>query len=111
MVGSATWAWPVAHALVREREMLDEGYTRGDAVPAPNDPPIDEASVGGVGAGGAPRFGQVESVPSEQLWRAAILAARQAALSAAELRRALEERTAPPVVPPSPDGGAASLVT
>ena len=90
--------------------MLDEGYTRGDAVPAPNDPPIDETSMGGLGAGGTPRFGQVESVPSEQLWRAAILAARQAAVSAAELRRALEARTPPPPVVP-PEGGAASLVT
>jgi len=40
--------------------------------------------------------GRVESVPSEQLWRAAILAARQAAIAAAELRRALEQ------VPPAP---------
>jgi len=34
---------------------------------------------------------KVESVPSDQLWRAAVLAARQAALAAAELRRALDE--------------------
>jgi hypothetical protein len=39
-------------------------------------------------------------VPSEQLWRAAILAARQAALAAAEIRRALDETTHPPIPPP-----------
>ena len=48
----------------------------------------------------APEVTHVESVPSEQLWRAAILAARQAALSAAELRRAFEAST------PAADGAA-----
>lgn len=41
-------------------------------------------------AGGGPR---VESVPSDQLWRAAILATRRAAVSAAELRRALIDQS------------------
>lgn len=55
--------------------MLEEQYTRSDPGSVPTDRPPQSA---------------VESVPSEQLWRAAILAARQAALSAAELRRAFE---------------------
>lgn len=49
------------------------------------------AYVGGSGD-------RVDSVPSDQLWRAAVSAARQAATTAAELRRALgEARTAPPL--------------
>jgi hypothetical protein len=36
----------------------------------------------------------VSAVPSEQLWRAAVMAAREAALTAAELRRSLEARRA-----------------
>jgi hypothetical protein len=44
---------------------------------------------GGVGAVTAP-----EHVPSEQLWRAAIMAALQAAATAAELRRAFGARRA-----------------
>jgi hypothetical protein len=83
--------------------MLDEPYPRSDVDSAPSELMGDGASVSP-----APRLGQVESVPSELLWRAAILAARQAAVSAAELRRALQERT-PPV--PPPDGGAARLMT
>ena len=38
--------------------------------------------------------GSVSAVPSEQLWRAAVMAAREAALAAAELRRSLEARRA-----------------
>jgi hypothetical protein len=46
----------------------------------------------GAAADGVPpaRAPKVDSVPSDQLWRAAILAARQAAMTAAELRRALD---------------------
>jgi hypothetical protein len=45
---------------------------------------------------------RVENVPSDQLWRAAVLAARQAAFAAAELRRALDEDTVAPPPPPRP---------
>ena len=46
-------------------------------------------SSGATSGGGT---GSVTGVPSEQLWRAAVLAAREAALTAAELRRSLEAR-------------------
>ena len=55
----------------------------------------------------APRM---EGVPSEQLWRAAILAARQAALAAADLRRALAESARSPIVA-SPDDASVPLVS
>jgi hypothetical protein len=73
---------------------------RGD-VATPNDevlPPPD--AVGGerpqdIGSGGAPSgAASVSAVPSEQLWRAAVMAAREAALAAAELRRSFEARRA-----------------
>ena len=72
---------------------------RGDAAP-PNEGarsdalagerPQDVSAAGGTPAGVA----SVSAVPSEQLWRAAVLAAREAALAAAELRRSLEARRA-----------------
>jgi hypothetical protein len=45
-------------------------------------------------SGGGPPTGvtSVSAVPSEQLWRAAVMAAREAALTAAELRRSLDAR-------------------
>jgi hypothetical protein len=64
----------------------DEG-----ALPEPlaGERPQDVSAVGA--AGGAPGgAASVSAVPSEQLWRAAVLAAREAALAAAELRRTLE---------------------
>ena len=49
----------------------------------------------GAGMSGPPMSGgadaSMEHVPSDQLWRAAVLAARQAAVTAAELRRAFDE--------------------
>jgi hypothetical protein len=81
--------------------MQDEAYPRRESDSAPSESPDGMSASSGW-------MGQVESVPSEQLWRAAILAARQAALSAAELRRVLEQRGTP-VVPP--DGSAAQLLT
>jgi hypothetical protein len=39
---------------------------------------------------------KVDSVPSDQLWRAAILAARQAAVTAAEIRRAFDASSEAP---------------
>ena len=53
------------------------------------DRPQDAGAVGAGAPGGA---ASVSGVPSEQLWRAAVMAAREAALTAAELRRTLEAR-------------------
>ena len=75
---------------------------RGD-VASPNEGPLPDSLNGGgerpqdvVAGGGVPPMGaaSVSAVPSEQLWRAAVLAAREAALAAAELRRSLEARRA-----------------
>lgn len=84
----------------REQAMQQNVRARGD-VASPNDGvlPSPDAVNGerpqevgsGVAPGGA---ASVSSVPSEQLWRAAVIAAREAALSAAELRRSLEARRA-----------------
>ena len=74
--------WPGASALVREFTMQEEQYSRSD-VPSSRIDPLTSAL-------GASTRAPVESVPSDQLWRAAVLAARQAALAAADLRRALE---------------------
>ena len=54
---------------------------------------------------------RMEGVPSEQLWRAAVLAARQAALAAADLRRALAESAAGTIVQTSDDAASRSLVS
>ena len=51
--------------------------------------PQDVSAAAGANPAGV---GSVSAVPSEQLWRAAVLAAREAALAAAELRRSLEAR-------------------
>ncbi len=76
--------------------MQQEMRGRGDVVsrsePTLPELPVGErqsgtASSGGSSAGG---LGSVVGVPSEQLWRAAVLAARAAALTAAELRRSLD---------------------
>ena len=53
----------------------------------------EDMAVGG-GGGSLPGGASVSTVPSEQLWRAAVLAAREAALAAAELRRTLDARRA-----------------
>ena len=73
---------------------------RGDVVP-PNEGARSDALAGerpqdvSAVAGGNPAgVASVSAVPSEQLWRAAVLAAREAALAAAELRRTLEARRA-----------------
>ena len=73
---------------------------RGDVVP-PNEGARSDALAGerpqdvSAAAGGNPAgVASVSAVPSEQLWRAAVLAAREAALAAAELRRTLEARRA-----------------
>jgi hypothetical protein len=66
--------------------MLDEQYERSDPRPAATDPL------------------RMDSVPSDQLWRAAVLAARRAATAAAELRRALDEDAGAP--PPTCDPSA-----
>ena len=73
---------------------------QGDVV-LPNEGALPEPLVGERpkdvpgGGGGAPAtVTSVSAVPSEQLWRAAVLAAREAALTAAELRRSLEARRA-----------------
>jgi len=67
--------------------MLEEQYQRSDGRAA-------DGATEDAAAGTPPAAPRVEGVPSEQLWRAAILAARQAALAAAELRRALAESAA-----------------
>ncbi len=46
----------------------------------------------GSTAGGARGAPSVTGVPSDQLWRAAVLAAREAATTAAELRQSIERR-------------------
>ena len=73
---------------------------RGDAA-LPNEGALPEPLVAerpndAPDGGGAalPGVASVSTVPSEQLWRAAVLAAREAALAAAELRRTLEARRA-----------------
>ena len=72
--------------------MQDEQYVGSAGRPAAPEGVVAPAStVLGAGMDGAPaRAPKVDSVPSDQLWRAAILAARQAAMTAAELRRALD---------------------
>jgi hypothetical protein len=95
--------------------MQEEQYPRAGSGSAPS-APTDDAAAGpppvsaAVGPYAAP-LGRVEGVPSEQLWRAAILAARQAALAAAELRRALEESAASRAAAPSDGVASASLLT
>jgi hypothetical protein len=69
---------------------------RGDVAP-PIEGALPEPLVGerpqDVSPGGVPAgVPSVSAVPSEQLWRAAVVAAREAALAAAELRRTLEAR-------------------
>jgi hypothetical protein len=94
--------------------MLEELYTENDGRA-----PEDGATSGttGDGASGAspasvpPATPRVEGVPSEQLWRAAILAARQAALAAADLRRALAESAAAQIVPSVDDAARTPLVS
>jgi len=71
--------------------MLEE-QDRGTDGRAPASGADEDAASGSRAATPPPR---VEGVPSEQLWRAAILAARQAALAAADLRRALAENAGP----------------
>ena len=73
---------------------------RGD-VASPNEQALPDSPMGerpqdvGAAAGANPAgVGSVSAVPSEQLWRAAVLVAREAALAAAELRRSLEARRA-----------------
>jgi hypothetical protein len=79
--------------------MQQNVHARGD-VASPNEPvlpdPIggERPPDGGPGAGMPGLATSVSAVPSEQLWRAAVLAAREAALAAAELRRSLEARRA-----------------
>ena len=74
--------------------MQDEQYVGSAGRPAAPEGVVAPAStVLGAGIDGAPpptRAPKVDSVLSDQLWRAAILAARQAAMTAAELRRALD---------------------
>ena len=73
---------------------------RGEAAPSneqalPEPPGGERPQDVGPGVGGIPGgAGSVSAVPSEQLWRAAVMAAREAALTAAELRRSLEARRA-----------------
>lgn len=71
--------------------MRKEQYVRSAGSTSVPDGSIAAAAAGDPSRD-APPVGAspVDSVPSDQLWRAAILAARQAALTAAELRRALE---------------------
>ena len=94
---------------------MAEQHTSSDAAVTANGAAPDEAAVGiavpaAVAPAPIPAAGRVESVPSEQLWRAAILAARQAAIAAAELRRALEQGSPTPIV--GTEGGTgASLVS
>ena len=73
---------------------------RGDVAP-PNEGALPTPLLGerpeDVAAGAVPTGGaaaSVSAVPSEQLWRAAVLAAREAALAAADLRRTLDARRA-----------------
>ena len=71
---------------------------RGD-VASPNEGVLPDSRNGerpeDVGSAGVPVGpASVSAVPSEQLWRAAVMAAREAALAAAELRRSLEARRA-----------------
>jgi hypothetical protein len=76
--------------------MQQEMRGRGDAA-SPSEGALSDGSVGerpvgvfaAVGPGPVP---SVSDVPSDQLWRAAVLAAREAAMTAAELRRSLERR-------------------
>jgi hypothetical protein len=74
--------------------MQQEKRTRGDAVPhsdgtLPDRSVLERQPITNP-PGPLPLVGSVSGVPSEQLWRAAVLAAREAALTAAELRRSLE---------------------
>jgi hypothetical protein len=86
----------------REQAMQQNVRARGD-VASPNEGalPLTEPLVGERPqdvpvSGSAPSTGvtSVSAVPSEQLWRAAVLAAREAALAAAELRRTFDARRA-----------------
>ena len=74
--------------------MQDEQYMGSAGRPAAPEgvgaPPPVAFAAGGDGVATPVRAPRVDSVPSDQLWRAAILAARQAAMTAAELRRALD---------------------
>lgn len=67
--------------------MLEEQYGRSAG---PN-PAHDGVATPNPSENGVRGPGVIDSVPSDQLWRAAVSAARQAAMTAAELRRALEE--------------------
>ena len=76
--------------------MQQDIYGRGDAVPSieglvPGEP-VGEPPAAASSAAGARALPSVSGVPSEQLWRAAVLAAREAARAAAELRRSIEAR-------------------
>jgi hypothetical protein len=94
--------------------MLEELYTENDGR-APDDGATRGTTTDGasdaLAASVVPATPRVEGVPSEQLWRAAILAARQAALAAADLRRALAESAAAPIVASTEDAASAPLVS
>ncbi len=62
---------------------MEQGTPREDGAAGNDSPGAIETSL-------AASLARVDGVPSEQLWRAAIFAARQAAVSAAELRQAFE---------------------
>jgi len=94
--------------------MLEELYTENDGR-TPEDGATSGTTADGandaLAASLSPATPRVEGVPSEQLWRAAILAARQAALAAADLRRALAESAAAPMVPATDDAVSVPLVS
>ena len=74
--------------------MQQQKRVRGDAA-SRGEGPLPDSTVAerqtGVPPAGSPGIpGSVAGVPSDQLWRAAVIAAREAALTAAELRRSLE---------------------
>jgi hypothetical protein len=94
--------------------MLAELYTENEGR-TPDEGATTRTTADGASTAAAssltPATPRMEGVPSEQLWRAAILAARQAALVAADLRRALAESAATPIVPAPSDTASSPLVS
>lgn len=91
--------------------MLEEQYQRSDGrtTSGASEDAAADAPIPAAAPAPAASMPRVEGVPSEQLWRAAILAARQAALAAADLRRALAEAAVASA--PRADESGATLVS
>ena len=76
--------------------MREEQYGRSASSPIAPDSALTASAAADAASGMPVAAPKVDCVSSDQLWRAAVMAARQAATTAAELRRALDDAAADP---------------